>query len=118
MQARIDRYFEGCAEAGRLPTIPGLCLALGITMGQYREAMEKFGQGGGNAPQAGHLRAMENARARICDALEQRSDTASVFKLKQREYAGYADRQEARGRETMEIKIRLEGLDEGVNPGG
>ena len=116
MQERIDGYFESCTETGRLPTIPGLCLALGITMSQYRKLL--FNTDEEEAPQPKHLLALENARARICDVLEQRSDTASVFKLKQREYAGYADRPDGRRGEAIEIKITLAGVDEDINPGG
>ena len=106
MQERIDGYFESCTEKGRLPTIPGLCLALGITMSQYRKLL--FNTDEEETPQPKHLLALENAR----------SDTASVFKLKQREYAGYADRPDGRRGEAIEIKITLAGVDEDINPGG
>lgn len=126
MQRRIDEYFLVCEEVGKLPTIPGLCLALEITQRRYNALLKAFNapsdseaeREGRKSLQIKHLKILETARMRMCDVIEQRTDTMSIFKLKQAGYAGYVDKPDGNNGDAINIKINLDGVPKNVNPGG
>lgn len=80
-------YFAQCGEEGKKYTRPGLILHLGIS----EEIFDAWaGNAGGKYPEASLV--LKKAILQMRDDLEQRSDTMSLFRLKQSCYGGYTDR--------------------------
>lgn len=124
MEDRVEGYLQSCKDSKRSPTIPGLCLALDITQARCRALIKAYNALDGDEArqdrkslQIRHLRILDSARMRICDELEQRTDTMTLFRLKQPEYAGYKDKEDATSREAININVKLDGLHKGHNPG-
>lgn len=81
-------YFAECDDQERRPTLPGLLGYLGVTGKEWRIW---------EAGETGYTRfppICEKALLEMRDRLEQRTDTAAIFLLKQRAYGGYTDRPE------------------------
>ena len=100
LEGRCGEYFARCEEDGRKSTRPGLMLALGLTEERFSAWLCNEE---GRYPEESEV--LQRAMLRMRDELEQRSDTKSVFLLKQRCYGGYTDRP---GEETgREVKIAV-----------
>ena len=80
-------YFAQCAEEGKKYTRPGLILHLGISEEDFDAWV---GNTGGKYPEASAV--LKKAILQMRDDLEQRSDTMSLFRLKQSCYGGYTDK--------------------------
>ena len=97
LEREIDRYFEGCGQAGARPTRPGLCAALGISTATWdrwlAEGQKRYARGKEN-PYAPFVWPMQRAMLRIADVLEQRTDTMARFLLRQPCYGGYTEKEE------------------------
>lgn len=64
IKIRTEQYIKGCAEIGRMPTVQGLLLALGVS----RYTLYKWFQ---HHPEADAVRYLELVRAAFADMLEQ-----------------------------------------------
>lgn len=84
-----NKYFSSCDEEGRKYTRPGLILSLDISEDTFvawcNNDDNKYTELSG---------VLKKAMLRMRDDLEQRSDTKSMFLLKQQCYGGYSDRPE------------------------
>ena len=104
----LQQYFEDCFNhqpKPRKPTKAGLCLALGVD----EERFDKMANGEEPYSKA-HKKAIEQARLAVRDALEQRTDTVSIFLLKQPFYGGYSDKQAETGG-GLTIQVQVTGVD-------
>ena len=86
LEERCNSYFADCTERDRKPTRPGLCLWLDISEDTFKNY--ERGEGGYKRLSPPIKKAMQ----RIQDDLEQRTDTMSLFRLKQPCYGGYTDK--------------------------
>ena len=121
MQQRIDTYFDDCAEAGKKPTVPGLCLRLGITVRQYTLLLQAYNdeteREGRRSLQLKHLAQLERAKMRMTDLLENDTSSMAMLRLKQSIYGGYSGRAQEEDNGTVNVAIKLKGLPEGVSLG-
>ena len=97
-QACAD-YFADCDANGRRPTKPGLLLWLGVTEREWSVWEE------GEPGYKRHPAVCKKALLEIRDRLEQRTDTAAIFLLKQKAYGGYSDRPEANTAGGIKIQV-------------
>lgn len=106
------KYFQQCDEQDppRRPTLPGLLLYLGMDGKDWRQI--EAGEGGYSR----HSRVAKKALLEIRDRLEQRTDTAAIFLLKQKAYGGYTDRPEPDSAGGIHIKVTF-GDDKGKTKG-
>jgi hypothetical protein len=86
LEERCNSYFTDCEERERKPTRPGLILWLDMSDDTLRNYED--GKGG----YKGLSEPIKKAMRRIQDDLEQRTDTMSLFRLKQPCYGGYTDK--------------------------
>ncbi len=104
---KAERYFSDCEENSRKPTAPGLCVALGISISDFRKALA-----GASPRYLPYSRVLEAAQLRIIDDIEQRTDSMSVSRAKLPVYS--------LGNETHEggikVKIELRGMKKGEEP--
>lgn len=99
LDAACAEYFSACDADGRRPTLPGLLLHLGMDAKDWAQIMA--GEGGYSR----HSRVAKKAMLEIRDRLEQRTDTAAIFLLKQKAYGGYTDRPEPDSAGGIHIKV-------------
>lgn len=99
LDAACAAYFSVCDADGRRPTLPGLLLHLGMDAKDWAQIMA--GEGGYSR----HSRVAKKALLEIRDRLEQRTDTAAIFLLKQKAYGGYTDRPEPDSAGGIHIKV-------------
>lgn len=90
LDAACAEYFRDCdsQEPPKRPTLPGLLLYLGVTDKEWRTWET------GEPGYTRHPSICKKALLEIRDRLEQRTDTAAIFLLKQKAYGGYTDRPE------------------------
>lgn len=125
MQERIDTYFNDCEETGKKPTVPGLCLRLGITVKQYAGLLQAYNANsneeaereGRKSLQLKHLVRLERARMRMTDILENDTSAMAMFRLKQKLYGGYSDKTQEEGNNAVNVSINLKGLPKGISLG-
>lgn len=99
LDAACAEYFSACDADGRRPTLPGLLLHLGMDAKDWAQIMA--GEGGYSR----HSRVAKKALLEIRDRLEQRTDTAAIFLLKQKAYGGYTDRPDPDSAGGIRIKV-------------
>lgn len=97
-QACAD-YFASCDASQERPTKPGLLLFLGVTEKEWKVWED------GEPGYKRHPQICQKALLEIRNRLEQRTDTAAIFLLKQRAYGGYTDRPEADGMGGIKIEV-------------
>ena len=110
LDAACAAYFSACDADGRRPTLPVLLLHLGMDAKDW--ALLMAGEGGYSR----HSRVAKKALLEIRDRLEQRTDTAAIFLLKQKAYGGYTDRPEPDSAGGIHIKVTF-GDDKGKTKG-
>lgn len=99
LDAAIERYFAACDEEGKKATMPGMLLYLGLSEKEW--ATMEAGEPGYTR----HAPICKKALLKIRDRLEQRTDTAAIFLLKQKSYGGYTDRPEADSAGGIKINV-------------
>ena len=92
-------YFADCDANERRPTKPGLLIWLGVTDKEWKEWEE------GGPGYSRHPAVCQKALLEMRDRLEQRTDTAAIFLLKQRAYGGYTDRPDAAGTGAIQVQV-------------
>ncbi|OUO17352.1 hypothetical protein [Flavonifractor sp. An4] len=97
-QACAD-YFSACDADGTRPTKPGLLLHLGVTEKEWK--VWEAGEPGYKR----HPQICQKAMLEIRNRLEQRTDAAAIFLLKQKPYGGYTDRPEADGAGLLKVSV-------------
>ena len=115
-----NEYFDECDEAGKKYSVPGLCMKLDLIPKQYEQILRLYTSDDKEVReecQLIHAKKLYNAHLRICDDLEQRTDTMSLFRSKQSIYCGYTDKQESSAGNDIKVTVKLEGMPKGVNPG-
>lgn len=115
-----DEYFAECDAAGAKYTVPGLCMKLELMPKQYEQILRLYTSDDKEARdelQLVHAKQLYRAHLKICDDLEQRTDTMSLFRSKQSIYCGYTDKQDNAGNNDIKVTVKLEGMPKGVNPG-
>mgnify|MGYP000849997352 FL=1 len=100
-------YFRMCDGEGQKPTRAGLLLFLGLT----EQAWGKMEEGAPGYRR--HPAICQKAILEIRDRLEQRTDSAALFLLKQGVYGGYSDRPAAGGGGEVTIRVTFGGDGEG-----
>ncbi|MCC8047883.1 MAG: DNA-packaging protein [Oscillospiraceae bacterium] len=111
----LDAYFDECEAGGRKPTVNGLCLAAGITPAKMLSLLRAYdsGETPPDFPEA-QVRVLKTGQMRLCDYLEQQSDSMSILKAKQPCYCGYSDRPASSGGDgAVRVVLRMDG----ANPG-
>ena len=106
LERQCQLYFSSCEEGGRKCTKPGLILYLNITEGAFNAWL--------NNERDRYTRLSQvliKAMLRIRDDLEQRSDSMSLFRLKQPCYGGYADRPAENGGGGISVTVTFGGGD-------
>lgn len=93
------RYFQACDDDDRRPTLPGLLLFLGVTEKEWK--VWEAGEPGYTR----HPPITKKALLEIRDRLEQRTDAAAIFLMKQKRYGGYTDRPEAEGGGQIKVEV-------------
>ncbi len=104
---KVERYFSDCEENSRKPTAPGLCVALGISVSDFRKVLA-----GASPRYLPYARVLEAAQLRIIDDIEQRTDSMSVSRAK---LPVYSIGNEAKGG-GVSVKIELRGMKKGEEP--
>ena len=97
-QACAD-YFAACDADGTRPTKPGLLLHLGVTEKEWK--VWEAGEPGYKR----HPQICQKAMLEIRNRLEQRTDTAAIFLLKQKPYGGYTDRPEGENAGRLKVEV-------------
>ncbi len=97
---KCARYFESCQEAGRVPTAPGLALALGL---EGRRQLEELAQGRGEPGENAEALA-QIEEENIWAAYKRDSGPSARFILQNG--FGYAEKaQPAPGQEVFRVRI-------------
>lgn len=97
-QACAD-YFADCDTNEIRPTKPGLLLYLGVTEKEWK--VWENGEPGYRR----HPQICQKALLEIRNRLEQRTDAAAIFLLKQKQYGGYTDRPETEGSGHLKVEV-------------
>lgn len=87
MEQICQEYMSRCKESGRIPTKPGLALAIGV----LPETLDRWGQMEDLRHKA-YTQSIKKCYAAMSDEFQQRKDSMSIFLLKQPSYGGYSDK--------------------------
>lgn len=87
---KVNEYFKQCDEQGKRATKPGLSVFCGFSIDTYDNW--KANKDGRHSK---HQAVIKKAELIMSDRLQQESNAAAIFMLKQPCYGGYSDKQES-----------------------
>lgn len=110
LAAAVDRYLDDCASSNKVPTYPGLLLALNISADTYNNYMSNK-----DGLYDGYAEALKKAETVFQTTLidlglsDNKKSVFCMFLLKQRFNGGYSDQKQEDGPKEITVKINNAG---------
>ena len=89
LEHEVNEYFKQCLDEGKRATKPGLSVHLGISTSTYDRWIKAT-----DKQHKKHAAILKKAELIMSDRLQQESNAAAIFMLKQPCYGGYSDKQD------------------------
>jgi len=110
LEAKCAGYLSYCEEGNKKPTWQGLAGALKVTS----DTLDKWYKGGNGTADPAISEVLKKTADIMSDKLQQRTDSMSIFLLKNPKYGGFTDRPDMASSGLIAINVSFGNADEKI----